>query len=163
MADEVYKKTLNENEYNSVFNLVSSFKTEDPAARVGAASIVTKIQTAVQSGLKDEVVPAVLDEIGKVVTPETTRKILPTSLVIDFSRAELDSISLGLKHWIKDVEITADKIIFAKAITKILGISNRFSKFLESILESIEKFEEPLDPIVDEPLDAPATTETSAK
>lgn len=152
MSETTYQRTWNEPEYNNIFQLLSAFKTEEVGPRVAASSIVEKISTTVSSQVKSEKVPAVLNEDGSIKTEETTKQVFPTSITLTLTRGEIDGVTVGIKEWIKKSEVNAEQILLLKAISKSFGISNRFNKHLETILDSI-KVDEDIDPEIQEELD----------
>lgn len=152
MSETTYPKSWIEAEYNNIFSLMSSLKTDEAGPRVAASSVIEKISAAVSAEVKQEKVPAVLNTDGSIKTPETTKNVYPAKITVNLTRAELDGVTVGMKEWLKKSEVSAEQILLLKAISKSFGISNRFNKHLDTILADI-KVEEDLDPEVEEPLD----------
>ena len=152
MSETTYQRTWNEAAYNNIFQLMSAFKTEEVGPRVAASSVVEKISAAVSGQVKSEKVPAVLNEDGSIKTAETTKQVFPESITITLTRGEIDGVTVGIKEWLKKAEVSAEQILLLKLISKSFGISNRFNKHLESILDNI-KVEEDVDPEIQDELD----------
>lgn len=146
---ETYKRVLNSVEYQNIFEIASSFKGE-ASIKTAASKINEKIGEAVRANAvvrKDENGETVLDTNGNPVND------LPSTITVEFSRAELDGFWRGLVEKIGDAETDVKSILILKVISKSLGMSGRFSKY-ETTTIDMNKVEEDLDEeTVDEPLD----------